>query len=246
MLTNPQQKNTNYQRLSKRYNKPQIQTKDSIHHLQLQFPEIKLPVRAAKDLRGYFGTMFQDHSTLLHNHFEDGNPIYRYPQVQYKVIKGIPTLIGLQDGARLLMKLFLQIQQLNIQGVIYPVLNKNINSWNTEIGVYNELYEYRFQALWMPLNKDNYQRYRAARNWEEKRGILTEVLTGNIISFFKGVSYTVRADIMLMPNVEQHATHFKGRKMVAFKGGFTTNALLPNYIGLGKAVARGFGTIVRV
>ncbi|MDZ7899258.1 MAG: CRISPR-associated endonuclease Cas6 [Arcicella sp.] len=34
--------------------------------------------------------------------------------------------------------------------------------------------------------------------------------------------------------------------MMAFGGTFMTNALLPDYIGLGKSVSRGFGSIVKL
>jgi hypothetical protein len=44
-------------------------------------------------------------------------------------------------------------------------------------------------------------------------------------------------------NVKSKATNFKDTKMVAFQGNFITNALLPDEIGIGKAVSRGFGTI---
>jgi hypothetical protein len=33
--------------------------------------------------------------------------------------------------------------------------------------------------------------------------------------------------------------------MMAFEADFVTNAILPKTIGLGKSVARGFGTIVK-
>jgi hypothetical protein len=33
--------------------------------------------------------------------------------------------------------------------------------------------------------------------------------------------------------------------MLAFSGSFVCNATLPDYIGLGKAVSRGFGCIVK-
>ena len=34
--------------------------------------------------------------------------------------------------------------------------------------------------------------------------------------------------------------------MIGFKGGFMTNFMIPNHLGLGKSVARGFGTVKKV
>jgi hypothetical protein len=34
--------------------------------------------------------------------------------------------------------------------------------------------------------------------------------------------------------------------MICFQGEFTTNFLIPDYLGIGKQVARGFGTVVKM
>ena len=82
----------------------------TIHTVTIQFPEIALATRDAHKLRGYFGRLFEEHSPLLHNHLEGGKLRYAYPLVQYKVLDQIPTLIGLEEGARLLIELFLKIK----------------------------------------------------------------------------------------------------------------------------------------
>jgi hypothetical protein len=40
--------------------------------------------------------------------------------------------------------------------------------------------------------------------------------------------------------------NFKNIPMVCFTGEFTMNFLLPDYLGIGKQVARGFGTVRRI
>ena len=85
----------------------------------IHFPDIKLKTRDAHKLRGYFGKLFKAHSPLLHNHFEDGSLRYAYPLVQYKIINNIAVLVGFNEGADLLVELFLKIKQLNIEKIIY-------------------------------------------------------------------------------------------------------------------------------
>ncbi|MGV8134346.1 MAG: hypothetical protein AB2L20_03955 [Mangrovibacterium sp.] len=43
-------------------------------------------------------------------------PRYAYPLVQYKVIDRIPVLTGFQEGAELLVSLFLKIREIDIEG----------------------------------------------------------------------------------------------------------------------------------
>ena len=42
----------------------------------------------------------------------------------------------------------------------------------------------------------------------------------------------------------QRETQFKNKTMLAFEADFVTNTIMPDSIGLGKSVARGFGSIV--
>lgn len=214
----------------------------------LTFPEVCLQARDAHKLRGYFGDLFREHSPLLHNHYADeGTSIYRYPQVQYKVLNHIPTLVGVAEGAKLLIDLFLSIKELNIGGVVYPVLHKNLQSANVSIGVRDDLMTYEFQTLWMALNQHNYQAY-IRETPEERSKHLKQALIGNILTFYKGVGLRLEPQerILAQVQVEEKTTQFKNQQMLAFSGRFTTNALLPDGVGIGKSPARGFGTIRQI
>lgn len=215
-----------------------------IHQTIIRFTEIQLATRDAHKLRGYFGNLFQEHSPLLHNHLETGKSSYRYPLVQYKVLDTAPTLVGLNEGADLLISLFLNIKALEIGETVYPVYQKNIESKKINIGLSNDLNAYQFQTLWMALNQQNYKAF-LAEDDEQKIKHLKAILVGNILSFFKGMDY--RAEGTIMANLKitgQRETQFKNNAMMAFEAGFVINVALPEMIGLGKAVARGFGTIV--
>jgi len=211
----------------------------------LRFPEIHLETRDAHKLRGYFGNLFKEHSSLLHNHFEDGQARYKYPLVQYKVIHEVPMLVGLDEGATLLTELFLKINELNIDGRIYPIMQKNLDHYQAEAGLDHDLHSYRFENLWMALNQENYKHYGLLSNQEEKLVLLNTILKNNLLSFFKGVNIWLDEPLMAKGTFSEHHTQFKNQTMLAFNGNFVTNALLPDFIGIGKAVARGFGTVLK-
>lgn len=214
-----------------------------IHQTIIRFPEIQLATRDAHKLRGYFGTLFQEHSPLLHNHLESGESAYRYPLVQYKVLDTVPTLVGLNQGADLLINLFLKIKELDIDGRNYPVFQKNIESKMINTGLSNDLHSYTFKTLWMALNQQNYSTY-LNENDEQKAQHMKAILVGNLLSFFKGMDHRIDGTIMANLKIKgQRETQFKNNVMVAFEADFVTNIILPETIGLGKSVARGFGTI---
>lgn len=214
----------------------------------ISFPEINVPVRAAHQLRGFFGDMFREHSPLLHNHYADGQLRYSYPLVQYKVIHNKPILVGVEEGAKLLAELFFEMKSLQLNGRTYSVYERDITFKRMTLGVGTELYDYRFETLYMALNQENHTEY-LAKTPDEQRAFLGRILTGNILSFYKGIGLFLPPEARIMTTFrpgKETTTGFKNQRMLAFTGQFTTNALLPDLVGLGKSVSRGFGAVQRI
>jgi hypothetical protein len=217
-----------------------------LHQTVIRFPEIKLVADDAHKLRGYLGNLFKEVSPLLHNHLESGEVLYRYPMVQYKVLKGVPTLVGINDGANLLIKLFMRIKKLELDGRSYPVLAKTIESRQVSVGLSDDLHAYKFETPWMALNQKNFAEYIKADETGRAKH-LKALLIGNMLSFCKAINYHVDGTIMANLKVTgQKEPKFKNNEMLAFEADFVTNMLLPEGIGVGKQTSSGYGTIVKV
>lgn len=218
----------------------------------ITFPEINLLTRDGHKLRGFFGNFFKEYSPLLHNHFEGDEQKFRYSYalVQYKVINRVPVLVGIAEAAELLVSLFLKIKFIDIDGKRIEVLSKNIKHETLEIGVSDELYSYRFENLWMGLSQKNHQQYQKLLEEKEKVKFLASLISSNILTLFGDLGLNLRGTearilVKYIPS-EPVLSSFKNQKMLCFGGTFTTNALLPDFLGLGKSVSRGFGTIVQI
>ena len=217
-----------------------------MHQTILHFPQIRLQRRDGHKLRGYFAQQFGQESDLFHNHDEQGQVIYRYPRIQYKVVQGVPMVVGLDKGAELLVERFLQIKCLDIDQHRFWVDQKNMKSQEYWTGVQAALYQYQFLNPWMALNQKNYQLYLELAPAQQKEK-LERILINNIIAFFKAVGHQEEQRIMVSLQLQDpRLTHFKEQQLLTFKGGFVSNVRLPDYIGLGKSVSRGFGTIRRI
>ncbi len=217
-----------------------------INQTIVRFPDIALKTRDAHKLRGYFGNLFKEHSPFLHNHFEDGSFRYAYPLVQYKVIDKIPFLVGINEGSRLLIELFLKIKHMDIENNSYEINSKNLENKIYELNDFSKLHKYRFKTLWIALNQKNYTIYRNFQTKEEKEYFLNKQLRNNILSFYKGIGFRVSKQIMVKGEFKEKLTLFKNKKMLAFEGDFVTNAILPDYAGVGKSTSRGFGTVKKI
>ena len=217
-----------------------------LHTTTIQFPEISLKTRDAHKLRGFFGQLFKAHSDILHNHFSDGTSKYQYPLVQYKVINKTPYLVGIKEGGELLTDLFLKIKQITIESKTYKVNSKNILNRITEIDTFTGLNEYKFETLWMGLNQKNHQLYLNLKSQQEKNAFLNKQIQNSILSFYKGIGFFTKERIMATTKFIEKTTKFKNKDMIVFNGSFVTNAVLPDFVGIGKSSSRGFGTVSKL
>ena len=210
---------------------------------EIKFSDVHLSKKNSSALRGYISNTYGNISDHFHNH--DGDKcINRYPLIQYKIIKNVPTLIGIKEGSDLLNNIFFDIKNIKLKNKDILINTKNIKSGEFPIGLSNDLYQYTLTD-WMALKSENYIKYSACKNDSDKRNLLKEILAGNIRSFLKMKGVFVD-NILLNINVKTHrVVKIKNHKMSVFNIDFVSNVLLPNNIGLGRNTAKGFGILSR-
>lgn len=198
---------------------------------------------APRKLRGYVGCTFREHE-VVHNHQQDGLR-YAYPAVQYKILDDVPTIACYGRGTEVLHELFFEMNTLDIAGQTLPVYERTFREVSFDYGDTDERVEYRFLTPWLPLNQENYRSYQELDTFEEKKAELERILVGNILSQAKGLDYWVdnRLEVELDFSVLGDPVVYKGNRFEGFEGSFTVNFHLPGYLGLGKGVAHGHGTI---
>lgn len=195
-------------------------------------------------IRGYLANKFPQYLEL-HNHLDNDKFKYGYPVIQYKSIGGVPNIIAINDASKILIDIFYDVKEIDMKDKVMSILEKGYVLKTKELGVEDGLVEYEFLTPWMALNQENYEKYSNVGE-DERAGILKKVLVGNVLSMAKGLDCWVDKPIEAMIKLRPVEVKYKDRKMVGFKGRFMTNFAIPDYLGLGKSVARGFGTVVRV
>ncbi len=207
----------------------------------LFFNEIKLPSRMAPKIRGYIAERYPEF-TELHHH--DGKKmVYKYPLIQYKIVKDIPIIVGINEGIDILKMIFMDLEKLQL-GDLEIEVNERVIDINMETwGVSPTPVSYMFVNPWMALNQRNYPEYGRATSGE-KREILQKILIGNIISVSKSLGYTVEERLQVYVDLKPISVNFKNKTMTAFKGTFSVNFHIPELWGLGKSVSRGFGAVI--
>ena len=197
-------------------------------------------------LRGFFGNEFAEH-ILLHQHNKDGTLIYNYPRVQFKILNKQAMLIGLDEGSDLLTQLWLEVDQAKLGIETLSVQESTVQKQQVEIGEIENMVKYRFLSPWLALNQENARRYRTMSKDIERVRLLERILVGNCLSFAKSFQHKVTLNLQSdCSRLRLVSSRLKGITMQGFTGLFCVNFLLPDRVGIGKSVSRGFGTLVRV
>ncbi|RCX16265.1 hypothetical protein DFR58_1118 [Anaerobacterium chartisolvens] len=214
-----------------------------VRMLLIELGEDRISPRDVPKLRGYIAGKFPEF-TELHNHTESNGFKYGYPMIQYKTLQGVPVVIGINEYAERLVEALYNIDEVDVGGRLIKVFEKAYKIKSYDLGSREGLGLYRFISPWMALNQENHRRY-AGMSEQDRQELLKRILTGNILSMSKSLSYRVDTPINVLIKLEPVNVNFKSRQMLAFKGEFMTNFLIPDYLGIGKSVSRGFGTVLR-
>lgn len=198
----------------------------------------------ANQIRGFFASKFNEYD-LLHNHNTD-RFCYRYPLVQYKVLDRIPLVVGVNEGAEILKGLFDKFDTVTLPYENFEITERSMRIKKQDFGLTKSIYFYEFLTPWLALNKENEEKFLETRNPEEQKEMLRKTLAGNLLSMSKTLGYTVPDTIKCDVDVELRRSKYKNMDFTSFTGGFIANFLIPDFMGVGKGVAKGFGTVRKI
>jgi hypothetical protein len=184
---------------------------------------------------------------LFHNHFNDDALRYQYPLIQYKSVKGKPLLLCLDEGVDEAHHFFTKKDwSIDISGRTLSMKIDRMLMDNITFQVWDQNFNYRLKD-WIALNQENHKLYLEMDADSERKVFLEKKLIGNIISMAKGLGWQISKPITLKitGNLMPKYVKVKGMNTLAFNINFQTNVFLPQYIGLGKNVAFGYGIVTK-
>lgn len=195
--------------------------------------------------RGAIINTMNNANILFHNHSDEGYR-YAYPLIQYKSLGHCATIVCIGEGTEAIGEFF---RECNFDIVVgsrnIHLQIEDIKATQTLVQQWNDSFTYHINR-WMPLNQENYDKFKEEESLVNRDELLEHILTGNILSFAKGIGLFVEQPLNCkLTGLEQpYSATFKGNKVMCFDASFTTNISLPAYIGLGKGVSLGYGIII--
>ncbi|RLB99770.1 MAG: DNA repair protein [Deltaproteobacteria bacterium] len=209
---------------------------------------IRLRPSQIHKFRGFIGNLFREYD-LIHNHdAETGKPIYRYPLIQFKLVNRQPAIIAItEEAVSAFANIFMKLDRIVIDEMEIPVYEKDLELHDADFGYSTETFVYEFASPWMGLNQKNYQRYMKAVDQAQRDQVLKGALIGNMLSMSKYLGHWLdrEQEIRAEVRVRECQVNLKGKHMIGFTGIFKANFMIPDHLGLGKSVSRGFGTVMK-
>ncbi|MCX6690283.1 MAG: CRISPR-associated endonuclease Cas6 [Methanoregula sp.] len=212
-----------------------------LHTFTLTLGSTRPILGSAQELRGFFATKFTEY-TELHQHDAD-KFIYRYPVVQYKMIDNTPMVIGINEGAEVLKQIYDEYEEIRLGANTYQIVERGISLKDEEFGISEKIHSYEFVTPWLALNQENYRKFYTLKGKVERDEFVRKILIGNIISMSKSMGYDVPGQIKCDANVHFKKDRLKDVSVMTFTGKFYANFIIPDYLGIGKSVSRGFGAV---
>lgn len=184
-------------------------------------------------------------NTLFHNHLAGKGFLYKYPLIQYKQINKKPAIFCIEYGIDEIHKYFEKKDwNIKISGrwLDMKILRLHMNRFTMQ--VWDKMFSYSVKN-WIALNQTNYKKFLQMQELTERITFLENILKANILSFAKGIEWTVEKQIKIKINDmrETRPAVVKGEKLLGFNLDFSSNVFLPEYIGLGKSVSLGYGIV---
>jgi hypothetical protein len=195
--------------------------------------------------RGAVVAKVGDANTLFHNHLNNKQFLYRYPLIQYKMLRRKPAIMCIDYGVDEIHKFFEKKDwNLKISDRWLEMKIDNLQMNQFVMQVWDKTFNYSI-SNWIALNQENHIKYQEIDAMTARIEFLERTLKANILSFAKGIDWTVDKEILLsIKDIRRTRTaKVKGKYLAGFDLDFSTNVFLPNFIGLGKSVSLGYGVV---
>ena len=170
-----------------------------------------------------------------------------YPRVQVKVLRQQLCLFGIADGHEVVSSFRDVLTQLQIDDAAYIMEDhESIETDFNFLGPKEIFIHYKFITPWVALNRRILAQF-TSLDPNERVAFLNRLLLQNILflarEFGLHVPYNLSVRVKLQ-SISPRIVEDQGSG--SFKGHFTTNVQLPDYLGLGNGITKGLGTIVAV
>ncbi len=168
---------------------------------------------------------------------------FLYPRVQVKILNEQIYIVGIEEGLSPVISIAEKVKKLDFGNITFDVESFELFESENDFISSNQVITYKFLTPWIALNHMNQVAYKKS-NEEQQRLFLNKLIGQNIVFLANELNLSLEKNIYTKLEInELFPKKVDEKNWGSFEGGFKTNCILPNHIGLGNGITRGFGTI---
>ncbi len=165
---------------------------------------------------------------------------FLYPRVQVKILNEQIYIVGINEGVDSIKAIAKKMDFLDFGNITFQILDNEIEEHQNRFQPVSKLIRYRFVTPWVALNQTTGYRYRNLNN-ADRVNFLNRLLGQNIaremgMELEENIFTKVTLSSLFPRQVDEN-------NWGAFDGEFRANFVLPNYLGIGNGITRGYGTL---
>jgi len=165
----------------------------------------------------------------------------KYPLIQYKVIRGAPIIVAINEGCDLLWQVYDKLDEINELSP-WKITEKRLIDKKAELGPTEEKIRYRFLTPWLTI-KENEIGKEIKTNSKQRNSALATIMESNLLAISRNFNIPLDINFDVSLNTKDEYIIQKETEVAGFFGSFHVNFQIPQFLGIGKSVTRGFGTV---
>ena len=221
--------------------------------LLVVFPNVRLRSNEIGRFRGFLNHQLGWQDALFHNHTDKPNGvIYRYPRIQYRILRGQAALFGIGEGFDALQTFFHQ----HLDELPEPFWNIERMEQRTRLELTDTQHTYSLHQ-WLGLNTIRNRdgsvlnldtSYEELTDDASRRAMLERILTAQLLKFCGDMGcqlpkgqLRVRVETADETGLRTLTSQTGQTRFRSFRLQYVSNLLLPDYMAFGKGVSKGYG-----
>jgi len=168
---------------------------------------------------------------------------FLYPRVQVKVLNEQIYIVGINEGVDPIKSIAKKMDFMDFGNITFQVLDSEIEEHSDRFQPVSKLIRYRFVTPWVALNQTTGHRYRSLNN-ADRVNYLNRLLGQNIVFMAREMGMELEENIFTKVTLSSlFPRPVDENNWGSFDGEFRANFVLPNYLGIGNGITRGYGTL---
>jgi len=168
---------------------------------------------------------------------------FLYPRVQVKILNEQIYIVGINEGVDSIKAIAKKMDFLDFGNITFQILDNEIEEHQNRFQPVSKLIRYRFVTPWVALNQTTGYRYRNLNN-ADRVNFLNRLLGQNIVFMAREMGMELEENIFTKVTLSSlFPRQVDENTWGAFDGEFRANFVLPNYLGIGNGITRGYGTL---